>query len=705
MNAELERLTVLLVEDDSDDYLITRDMLEDQKLVRFELDWASDYVDALARIRNQRHDVYLIDYRLGARTGLELVREAFALRPRAPVIMLTGASEREVDLQATALGVTDYLLKQELRPGTLERSIRYAVRHHRTISELARSEERYALAVRAANDGIWDWDLTSDRIYFSPRWHEILGHPGRSGDGTPAVWFELVHEDDLPRLRAAIDAHLSGHTGHLHSEHRMRHADGGWRWVISRGLASRDSSGTATRMAGSLSDISDRRAAELQLQHDALHDGLTGLPNRALFMDRVEQVLRRAFREPTSGCAVLFVDVDGFKLVNDSLSHAVGDDLLVALAERLIAALRPGDTVARIGGDEFTMLLDGVTDEEQARLVAERLQVSLSLPFTVGGHELFLSASVGIGMSAEGMSAAELLRDADIAMYEAKRVGRARTAVFDDSMHRRVVDRLARERQLRLAVERALLEIHFQPIVELSTGRISALEALARWPSSWPEVAPCEFIPIAEETGLIGELGLHVLRGSLEALGSWRAAGLIEDDVCVSVNVSGRQFDDPRLAANVQEAIASSNVAGEALRLEITESTLMQDPARIQSIVSEVCAEGVALHLDDFGTGYSSLSALHQFPVDALKVDRTFVASMTDDDGGNDLIVRSTVALAHSLGMNVIAEGIEEQSQLDRLRELGCEYGQGYLFSKPVGIDETEVLLRDWSPDRCVLVG
>jgi predicted signal transduction protein with EAL and GGDEF domain len=367
--------------------------------------------------------------------------------------------------------------------------------------------------------------------------------------------------------------------------------------------------------------------------------------------------------------------------------------------------LRPGDTVARIGGDEFTMLLDGITDEEQARLVAERLQVSLSLPFTVAGHELFVSASVGIGMSAEAMSAAELLRDADIAMYEAKRIGRARTAVFDDSMHRRVVDRLARERQLRLAVERALLEIHFQPIVELSTGRISALEALARWPSSWPEVEPREFIPIAEETGLIGELGLHVLRRSLEALGSWRAAGLVEDDVCVSVNVSGRQFDDPRLAANVQEAIASSSVAGGSLRLEITESTLMQDPARIQSIVSEVCAEGVALHLDDFGTGYSSLAALHQFPVDALKVDRTFVAAMTDDDGGNDLIVRSTVALAHGLGLNVIAEGIEEQAQLDRLRELGCEYGQGYLFSKPVGLDETEALLRDWSPDRCVLVG
>jgi diguanylate cyclase (GGDEF)-like protein/PAS domain S-box-containing protein len=700
-----DQVAVLLVEDDEEDYLITRDMLANQDRARFRVSWCSEYQGALARIREQRHDVYLIDYRLGENTGLELVREAFASLPRAPVIMLTGETDYEIDIEATALGVTDYLIKRDLDPAGLERSIRYATSHHQALNDLARSEERYALAVRAASDGIWDWDLTTDRIYFSPRWHTLLGHSERPGEEDPAAWFDLVHPDDVLRLRAAIDAHLVGQTAHLLSEHRMRHAEGNWKWVLTRGLAIRDPRGTPTRMAGSLSDISERHAAERQLQHDALHDGLTGLPNRALFMDRVDQVLQRSARDPSMGCAVLFLDIDRFKFVNDSLSHAVGDRLLIALAGRLAGVLRPGDTVSRIGGDEFTILLDDVLSDQGAVIVAERVQRSLGRAFNIDGHELFVTSSIGIALSAPRMSAADLLRNADIAMYDAKHRGNARCAVFDESMHRRVVDRLARERELRQAVEQELLDIHYQPIVELATGRIRGLEALARWPLGWPGVPPAEFIPIAEETGLIGALGLHVLRSALETLAGWRRVGLVSDEVALSVNVSGRQLEDPTLPASVRAAIAATGLEPEALRLELTESTLMQEPERMQAILSEICDTGVGVHLDDFGTGYSSLGALHQFPVAALKIDRSFVATISGEDEGSDVIVRSTVALAHSLGLRVIAEGIETLAQLRRLRTLGCEYGQGYLFSEPLSAEKAQTLLGSWSTLGAELFG
>ena len=691
-------ISLLLVEDDEDDYLITRDLLHRQDRARFSLEWCSDYDTALATIGTQRHDVYLVDYRLGEHNGLELVREAFALRPSAPVILLTSQNDYQIDLEATALGVTDFLLKQELSPTALERSIRYALSRQAALGELARSEERYELAARAVNDGIWDWDLQDGRVHFSSRWHAALGRSDAGDVDEPDAWFELVHEDDLPRLRAAITAHINGETSHLQSEDRMRHTDGSWRWMQTRGLAIRDVNGKATRMAGSLSDVTDRRRAEVQLLHDACYDSLTGLANRALFTDRLEHALRRASRDPAVRHAVLFLDIDRFKLVNDSFSHAVGDSLLVAAAARVADAVRPGDTVARIGGDEFTILVEDVGLAEPAAnavLVAERVGEALGAEFDIGGRQMFVTASIGISLSWPGASSAELLRNADIAMYEAKRRGRGHCAVFDASMHRRVAHRLERENELRRAVNEALMQVHYQPVVNLETGLIRGFEALVRWPKGWAPVSPVEFIPVAEEVGLIRPLGLQVLGTALANLREWRRGGLIAENVRMSVNVSCRQLDDPRFSEDVLGALAAVGLPGDALCLEITEGTLMREPERMSKVVADVCATGVHLELDDFGTGYSSLTALQQFPVEALKIDRSFVAAM-EDGNGSEAIVRSTVALAHSLGLGVVAEGIEEVGQLQRLRALGCEYGQGYLFAKPLDAAQVEELVKSY---------
>ncbi|MGH2888196.1 MAG: putative bifunctional diguanylate cyclase/phosphodiesterase, partial [Solirubrobacteraceae bacterium] len=344
------------------------------------------------------------------------------------------------------------------------------------------------------------------------------------------------------------------------------------------------------------------------------------------------------------------------------------------------------------------VLLEEVVDADDALLVCERIMRSLTLPFHIDGHELFASVSIGIALGAEGLEAGELIGGADIAMFDAKRRGRGRCAIFDEGMRRRAVHRLARENELRQVVEGALLGIHYQPIVEIENGQISGLEALARWPAERGSVAPAEFIPIAEETGVISSLGRQVLRAALTTLAGWRRDGLVAEGVCVSVNLSGRQLDDPGLAEQVRAAIELAQLPPQALKLEITESTLISGLERTQSVFAEVCAGGVGLHLDDFGTGYSSLSALHRFPVDAIKIDRSFVAELTGADNGNEAIVRSTVAMAHGLGLPVIAEGIETPEQLRQLRDLGCEYGQGHLFSPALSAPEATTLLRRWRP-------
>jgi diguanylate cyclase (GGDEF)-like protein/PAS domain S-box-containing protein len=566
---------------------------------------------------------------------------------------------------------------------------------------LRESEERYALAARGANDGLWDWNLASNEVYYSPRWKSMLGCAEDEIGSSPDEWLKRVHPDEAERARAAITAHIAGFSPQLEDEHRILHKDGSYRWVLCRGVAVRDPAGQAYRMAGSLTDVTERKLAEEQLLHDAFHDALTKLPNRTLFTDLLTRSLGRAHRRKDYQFAVLFIDLDRFKVVNDSLGHTVGDELLKAITRRIERCVRPGDTVARLGGDEFTILVNDIAGSKDATRVADRVRHELTQPFNVGGHEIFTSASIGIALSASGYDRSDdLLRDADIAMYRAKALGKARYEVFDTEMHAHAKALLELETDLRRAIERNEFRVQYQPVVSLKTGRITGFEGLVRW--QHPQrglLGPAAFIPIAEETGLIMPIGRWVLDTACRQMREWHDRYRACRDLTMSVNLSGKQFTQASLVEEIDEALRQSGLAPNLLRLEITESVVMENAASAMEMIDQLRALQVKVDIDDFGTGYSSLSYLQRFEIDDLKIDRSFVSSMGSNRGENLEIVRTIVTLAKHLGMNAVAEGVETPGQLALLKELGCHRVQGFLFAGPVEGAEAGQLLatgRRW---------
>ena len=559
------------------------------------------------------------------------------------------------------------------------------------VESLRDSEERYALAARGANDGLWDWKLTTNEIFLSPRWNQMLGGSGGVPWCNPDEWFGRVHPSDRERVMGALSDIREGCKDEFSCEYRILHRNGSFIWVLTRGTVVRDLAGIAVRMAGSQTDITEGKVA----------DPLTGLPNRLYLLDKLESALDRS-SQSAGQCAVLFLDLDKFKLVNDSLGHAAGDDLLVGVAERLKSAVRSSaresgssSVVARLGGDEFAVLLDPVRDEGEVIEIAERILDKLKAPFALNERQMFASASVGVAFGNTEISPEDLLRNADTAMYYAKTTGRSRYAVFDEEMRERAVARLEVETDLRKAIISNELVLFYQPQVSLLTRQVTGYEALVRW--NHPArglLNPDRFIPIAEESDLIVQLGEWVLKEACRQMAEWHAKFHFRQPVTISVNVSPKQLVDQQLVPLVKAVLEESGLEAKYLKLEMTESSIMENRDHALSTLRELKALNVGLEIDDFGTGYSSLSNLHLLPFDTVKIDRSFINEMHAAEGSE--IVRTILDLARSLEMQVVAEGVETQAQLQVLTGLGCDCVQGYYFSKPKSPEQTEMaLLQD----------
>ncbi len=564
--------------------------------------------------------------------------------------------------------------------------------------ELNQRNQLFEVITENAADMIAVVDCAGNRLYNSPAYQSVLGYSSEELKSTSSM--EQIHAEDQQRVvEAAEKARLTGRAERL--EYRMRHRDGTWRILESVATAIPNEDGQTDKLVIVNRDITERKRAEETLAHNALHDTLTNLPNRTLFLERVRHVLALSQRHSGYKFAVLFIDLDEFKIFNDSLGHAAGDALLIQIARRLTASSRSADTIsrpglvkdssavttdqslARLGGDEFTVLLEDIRDCGDAVRVAERIQERLGIPFVVEGQEVVTSASIGIAFCATSYTSSEdLVRDAEIAMYRAKREGKARCQVFDSAMHTFAVKRLRLETDLRRALELGEFRVHYQPIVSLQSGKIAGFEALSRWQRPEGLLSPAHFIQIADETGIILPMNRQLLGEACRQLRAWHSEFPCDPPLTMSVNVTPKQFAQPDLAAQIEAIVAEVGIDPASVEVEITETIAMADPQRSSLVLAELKALGVHLSIDDFGTGYSSLSRLQGFPVDTLKIDRTFI-SRIDTDGETSEIVRIIIMLAHNLGLTVVAEGAETAGQVSLLKELECEQAQGYFFARP----------------------
>ena len=689
-----KQLRILVFEDDEIEAALILDHLAASTYNDAQITRVDRVAAGLKKLAEEQWDIVLLDLNLPDGSGTENLYRLRTLNDKVPIVVLTNVEDDEVAMEMLREGAQDYLIKRFVNADNLSRAIRYALARHATEMSLRDSEKRYSLAVAGARDAIWDWDLDSDEIYFSPRWADILHLKPHQISKEPGLWFERVHEQDRAGVQSKLDAHLAGESEHFECEYRMLDADEHYLWILVRGVAVRDAEGRAIRVAGSLSDITDRKGTEQMLTHEAFHDPLTGLPNRNLFLDRLDLAIRQHRRDHDRKFAVVFLDMDRFKKINDTYGHNAGDQLLIGFSNRLSTFLRPGDSVARLGGDEFAILLMEISGLGEATRVAERIHEQISRKFEIDGKELYTSASIGIALSdTKYEHSSDLLRDADQAMYRSKREKRGPYTVFDTLMQETAMQRVQLETDLRTALTNDEMTVYYQPIVSLEQMRITGFEALMRWFHPVRGlIGPEEFIDVAEDSGSIAGLTWWIMEEACSQTFAWQRTNDTLADLSISVNVSSRMFSEPNFAERTTEILDRTQLSPHCLHLEITENALLQHEANTINELTTLQELGVKLHLDDFGTGYSSLSYLNLFSYDTIKIDRSFVN--TGNEGPSDRrIIDALVGLAQVLKIGVIAEGVETQEQAQTLRDLECNMAQGYWFSKPLPSHSAEALL------------
>lgn len=656
---------------------------------------AADGKQAMAVFAELRPDLVLCDVMMPGLDGFS-VCSALRQMPEGkdvPVVMLTGLEDMESIEKAYSVGATEFVVKP-VNWMLLPRRVHYILRASRALQALKSSEERYALAAEGANDGLWDWDLDNNKVHFSPRWKAMLGYSEHDVGEDLEEWLGRIHPADAERVRAEVDAHLGGETSNLESEYRMRAKDGKYRWMASRALAMRDSNTRAYRMTGSQSDISARKRVETELRFNALHDALTGLPNRTLFLDRLTHCIERAGRQKDFKFAILFLDLDRFKVINDSLGHVVGDRLLVEVSKRISSVLRTGDTLARLGGDEFTILFEEVKEFTDVTRLVERIQERLASPLDLDDHELVVTASMGIAVSSTGYQRPEdMLRDADLAMYQAKAGGRARYEMFDSEMHAQVLDLMETESELRIALERGEFRLHYQPIITLTNGEIGGFEALLRW--QHPKhglTSPDKFLQVARDTQLIIPIGHWVLHEACRQMSEWhkRWPG---SQRFVTVNLSTQELLQPNLVGIIDDVLEETGLDPKCLRLEIMETALINNKEQALEVTGQLRSRGVELCICDFGTENSFFGYIRQFPFNMVKIDRSFMEQLETEPYLLE-ILKALFELTHNLGIQAVAEVGDATSNLEYLKELSCEYAQGYSLSTPTSAKAISSLLE-----------
>ena len=690
-----------------DDEPFNLDMLS-RRLARtgFSVHVASSGQQALSMIRETPFDLVLLDQMMPEMSGTEVLKtlRAAAATTMLPVIMVTAVAGSDRISEALDEGANDYITKPLDYKVAVAR-IRSQLARKRTEAALILSEERYALVARASREGLWDWNLETGAVFFSPRWHDMLGLT-EPVESAASSWFSRIVFADRQMVEDTIKKHLAGTADVLQFGYRMRHTDGSTRWMSCHAITTRDEEGYPTRLAGAQSDITEEKT----------RDSLTGTPNRLMVISHLERVLEESAEAVRNGLfqggafAVLFLDLNDFKSINDTLGHIAGDNLLISVGARLQAVsvgwTREGDAkaplIARMGGDEFAIFLEGETTEAKVRSFAEEVQRRMKEPFDLAGLSVYCTFSIGATLASQSHRIPEdVLREADIAMYTTKVENRGRVVFFDPAMRDVAIQQYELESDIRFAVERQELRIVYQPKVDLKTSRTYGLEALVRWQHpTRGMLEPGVFIPIAEKTGTIVEIGGWILREACVQVQRWQQEFNSSVPLELSVNLSPREFKQKNLVGMVRETLDLVGFNPALLHFELTEGALFEDIHTARETLHALKDLGVGLDLDDFGTGYSSLKYLRELPFDSLKIDRYFIASLDPAQPSSGELVRAIISMAEVLGLAVIAEGIETAAHQTTLRILGCHYGQGFLFAQPLPPDAVHALLaREYRPE------